>query len=82
MADYDLKYTGAQIDALLDAANELKTNGFIYKGVATPSTNPGTPTERVAYLASEPGTYTNFGGIVIASGLYSLTYASGTWTGT
>ena len=82
MADYDLKYTGAQIDGLLDAANELKTNGFIYKGVATPSTNPGTPTERVAYLASEPGTYTNFGGIVITSGLYSLTYASGTWTGT
>lgn len=82
MADYDLKYTGAQIDALLDAANELKTNGYIYKGVATPSTNPGTPSERVAYLASEPGTYTNFGGIVIASGLYSLTYAGGTWTGT
>ena len=82
MADYDLKYTGAQIDGLLDAANELKTNGYIYKGVATPSTNPGTPTERVAYLASEPGTYTNFGGIVIASGLYSLTYAGGTWTGT
>ena len=82
MADYDLKYTGQQIDALLDAANELKTNGYIYKGVATPSTNPGTPTERVAYLASEPGTYTNFGGIVIASGLYSLTYAGGTWTGT
>lgn len=82
MADYDLKYTGAQIDGLLDAANELKTNGFIYKGVATPSTNPGTPSERVAYLASEPGTYTNFGGIVITSGLYSLTYVSGTWTGT
>lgn len=82
MADYDLKYTGQQIDSLLDAANELKTAGYIYKGVATPSTNPGTPTERVAYLASEPGTYTNFGGIVIASGLYSLTYASGTWTGT
>ena len=82
MADYDLKYTGQQIDALLATANELKTAGYIYKGVATPSTNPGTPTERVAYLASEPGTYTNFGGIVIASGLYSLTYASGTWTGT
>ena len=82
MADYDLKYTGAQIDALLDTANELKTAGYIYKGVATPSTNPGTPTERVAYLASEPGTYTNFGGIVITSGLYSLTYVSGTWTGT
>ena len=82
MADYDFQYQDTYIDALLATANELKTAGYIYKGVATPSTNPGTPTERVAYLASEPGTYTNFGGIVIASGLYSLTYASGTWTGT
>ena len=82
MADYDLQYQDTHIDALLATANELKTAGYIYKGVATPSTNPGTPTERVAYLASEPGTYTNFGGIVITSGLYSLTYASGTWTGT
>lgn len=82
MADYDLQYQDTYIDALLATANELKTAGYIYKGVATPSTNPGTPTERVAYLASEPGTYTNFGGIVIASGLYSLTYAGGTWTGT
>ena len=82
MADYDLQYQDTHIDVLLATANELKTAGYIYKGVATPSTNPGTPTERVAYLASEPGTYTNFGGIVIASGLYSLTYTNGTWTGT
>ena len=82
MADYDLQYQDTYIDVLLATANELKTAGYIYKGVATPSTNPGTPTERVAYLASEPGTYTNFGGIVITSGLYSLTYAGGTWTGT
>ena len=82
MADYDLQYQDTYVDALLATANELKTAGYIYKGVATPSTNPGTPTERVAYLASEPGTYTNFGGIVIASGLYSLTYSGGTWTGT
>lgn len=82
MADYDLQYQDNYIDVLLATANELKTAGYIYKGVATPSTNPGTPTERVAYLASEPGTYTNFGGIVIASGLYSLTYDGGTWTGT
>ena len=82
MADYDLQYQDTHIDALLATANELKTAGYIYKGVATPLTNPGTPTEHVAYLASEPGTYTNFGGIVITSGLYSLTYAGGTWTGT
>lgn len=82
MADYNLQYQDTYIDALLATANELKTAGYIYKGVATPSTNPGTPSERVAYLASEPGTYTNFGGIVIASGLYSLTYANGTWTAT
>ena len=82
MADYDLQYQDNYIDVLLATANELKTAGYIFKGVATPSTNPGTPSERVAYLASEPGTYTNFGGIVITSGLYSLTYASGTWTAT
>ena len=81
MADYDLLYQDTYIDALLATANELKTAGYIYKGVATPSTNPGTPTERVAYLASEPGTYTNFGGIVLTAGLYVLTYDT-TWAAT
>jgi hypothetical protein len=34
--------------------------GYQFMGVATPVTNPGTPDEKVFYIASEPGTYTNF----------------------
>lgn len=82
MADYNLQYQDTYIDALLATANELKTAGYIYKGVATPTTNPGTPTERVAYLAAEPGTYTNFGSVVVDNGLYALLYDGSAWTGT
>jgi hypothetical protein len=31
-----------------------------FAGIATPTTNPGTPDGPVLYLASEGGTYTNF----------------------
>ena len=41
---------------------------FQYGGVAEPTDNPGTPDYKVAYLAATPGTYTNFGGIVVADG--------------
>ena len=45
--------------------------GFQYMGkaVLTPTpTDPGVPTQKVFYQATEPGTYTNFGGIVVADG--------------
>ena len=41
---------------------------FQFGGMAEPSDNPGTPDYKVAYLASTPGTYTNFGGLVVADG--------------
>lgn len=44
---------------------------FQFGGVAklTPTqTDPGTPDYKVAYIASEPGTYTHFGGLVVADG--------------
>lgn len=31
-----------------------------FAGIATPTTNPGAPDGNVFYLASEPGTYSNF----------------------
>lgn len=40
-----------------------KTSTFA--GIATPTTNPGTPNGNVFYLASEAGTYSNFSGITI-----------------
>ncbi|MCR5071213.1 MAG: hypothetical protein K6A62_04730 [Bacteroidales bacterium] len=38
--------------------------GYQFMGVATPATNPGTPDQRVFYIAG-PGTYPNFDAIVI-----------------
>ena len=79
MANYDLAYPGLTIDSFLDTVNELQSNGYIFKGVATPSTNPGTTTEKCAYIASEVGTYTNFGGIAV-TGLSVLTYNGTAWS--
>ena len=79
MADYNLQYQDTYIDALLATVNELKSNGYIFKGVATPSTNPGTTTEKCAYIASEAGTYTNFNNLSV-TGLSVLTYNGSAWS--
>ena len=82
MADYEFSYTGPNMNAYFGTIKELYDNGYIFKGVATPTTNPGTPTEKIAYIASEAGTYTNFGSIVLTAGLYILTYNGSTWSST
>ena len=56
--------TGAIMNAQLKAMVDALGAGYQYMGVATPSTDPGTPDQtpdqKVFYLASQPGTYTNF----------------------
>lgn len=54
--------------------------GFQYKGVATPTTAPGTPDENVFYIASTAGTYTNFGGLAVADGEVAILKYNGSWT--
>ena len=39
--------------------------GYIYMGMATPETNPGTPKGNVFYIASQAGVYTHFNGVKI-----------------
>ena len=52
-----------------------------YKGVATPSTNPGTPDGPVFYLAGSKGVYSNFGGYTHnGEQLVVLSNATGAWT--
>ena len=48
--------------ALQNAINAIQTqidNGYVYAGIATPSTSPATG--KVFYIAVQAGTYTNFG---------------------
>lgn len=81
MANYDLTYEGSRVQGILDTGNSLKDAGYIFRGEATPSTVPGTPTERVAYIGG-PGTYTNFGGsTVVPSGSIGVfKYTGSAWS--
>lgn len=53
--------------ALLSMINSLGV-GYQFMGFATPSTNPGTPDQRVFYLACKAGIYSNFGGTIVKHG--------------
>lgn len=64
---------------LLSIIQNLGTNAQ-YMGVATPSTNPGTPDGNVFYFAVQTGTYPNMGNLqVSASDGLSVFVYNGTW---
>ena len=63
---------------LLAMVNSLGA-GYQFMGVATPSTNPGTPDQNVFYIASEAGTYSNFSGIVVAENEVAILKWNGVW---
>ena len=50
-----------------------------FAGIATPSTNPGTPDGPVFYLATQRGTYSNFGGATVEDKATILLYNDSTW---
>lgn len=72
--------TGALLQqVLINIIDNIGANRS-YKGVATTTTNPGTPDGGVYYFATSAGTYANFSGIVIANkGLYVLQNTTGAW---
>lgn len=49
----------AQLFAMIDSLGA----GYLFMGVATPATTPGTPDQKVYYIGA-PGTYANFGSSV------------------
>lgn len=54
--------------------------GFQFVGIATPTSNPGTPDQNVFYIASEPGTYLNFSNLVVGNGEVAILKYNGIWT--
>ena len=55
--------TGESLNTILNSIIDTLGTGYRYAGVATPSANPGTIDNRVFYLATAAGTYTNFGAV-------------------
>lgn len=69
--------TGALLQSSLISMVNSLGSGYQFAGIAIPTTNPGTPDQRVFYIASQVGTYPNFGGVSI-TGL-SVLYYDGSW---
>ena len=69
---------------LQDTLNTIISNvgqHATFVDIATPSTNPGTPDGNVFYIASQAGTYANFGGISLdGQDVCILQYDGATWT--
>lgn len=66
---------------LQNAINAIKAkidNGYVYAGIATPSTTP--VSGKVFYIATAAGTYTNFGGQVLTQGINILRYNGSSWS--
>lgn len=73
------KITGAIMqNALLSIISTVGSNAT-FAGIATPDTNPRSPNQNVFYLASEPGIYSNFGGVELTDQVLIFTNKNGNW---
>lgn len=78
--DFISKFSGEEIDNILDKSQELLNKGYTFSGVATPKTDPGKPLLKVFYLTTTAGEYANFGNLTVESGkLTVLLYNGSTW---
>lgn len=60
-------------NVLLTMVSALGENAQM-AGEATPTTNPGTPDNKVFYVAQQPGIYSNFGGYTLQSGTIAFLF--------
>lgn len=58
---------------------QLLQEGYTFMGVATPETNPGTPDQKVFYIANGKGAYANFGGLIVDEDEVVLLIFDDTW---
>lgn len=65
---------------LLAIVNSLGCSGYQYAGIATPTTNPGTPDQRVFYIATTYGRYTHFGNLVVQHNEVAILKFDSVWT--
>lgn len=71
--------TGAGLQAVLLQIVNTVGDGYVFKGVATAGTSPGTPDANVFYIAPA-GTYTNFGSsYTVNEGCIGVFMYDGSW---
>ena len=62
-----------------EVVDRIVNAGYVFAGVATPSTDPGTPEAKVFYIANGKGTYTNFGGLGVTEDEVVVLYYDTAW---
>lgn len=71
--------TGALLQQSLLAMINSLGSGYQFVDVATSATKPGTPDQKVFYIANGKGTYPNFGGISITEDEVVILYYDTDW---
>lgn len=71
--------TGAVLQNTLNSIVSTIGENATFAGIATPSTNPGAPDGPIFYFATQAGTYTNFGSVVLNEGLNILLWNGTSW---
>lgn len=72
-------YVDNQIKVTNDKVNDFKNAGYLYAGIATPTTDPGSPKTKVFYIANGKGTYEKFDGINVTEDEVVILYYDTTW---
>ena len=73
--------TGAALQSVLNNIVNSVGENATFAGIATPTTNPGTPDGPVFYIAATAGVYANFSGISLEIGeIAILHFSNGYWT--
>lgn len=73
--------TGRLLQNVLNSIVSSVGANATFAGIATPTTNPGTPDGPVFYIATTVGAYANFDGVSVADGeAVILQWNSGAWT--
>lgn len=71
--------TGQLLQNVLNNIVSVIGANATFAGIATPETAPGTPDQNVFYIASEPGVYSNFGGVELTDQVFIFTNKNGNW---
>lgn len=71
--------TGENLNSVLNAMVTTLGAEYQFAGVATTTTNPGSPDAKVFYIANGKGTYTNFGGLEVTEDDVVVLYYDTEW---
>lgn len=73
--------TGDILQQTLVAIVDALGKGYQFMGAATPSTDPGTPDQKVCYLAMQKGVYSNFNALEVGEHEISIMMYDSQWQG-